>query len=202
MCVIQDDAIVCDDLVEGLTKALEVVPDNPVGLYLGNIRPAPGLMGAMASHAERNGLSWVVGEGPLWGVGVCLPASMVHPMLEGCASSHIENYDRRMAAWFKSEGIDCWYTLPSLVDHRAGPSLIYGAAAPVRHARNFVKGSALDVDWTRLPTETTDPYVSYVGPGSRRYHLCMTCGYYTPVLHSIRRHVRAEHGQVKVSATV
>lgn len=192
--VVQDDAIPSPDLLEGLSKALEVVGDNPLGLYIGTVRPAANLMGAMVSHAQRTGASWVVGEGPLWGVGVCLPTHMVQPMLQWCdAHPEIAAYDRRMARYFASVGIACWYPFPSLVDHRQGPSLINPRASGARKARSFAT-SALDVDYTRLPFVTSDPYVTYVGAGSRRFYQCLSCTFYTPMAHSIRTHVR-EHAR-------
>lgn len=193
--VLQDDCIVSADLVAGLTKALRVVGDNPVGLYAGAVRPATQLMGAMVAHAERTQSSWIVGDGPLWGVGVCVPTHMVKAMLAWCdAHPEIAAYDRRMARYFAQAGIACWYTHPSLVDHRVGvPSLIAGRGVTARKARRFIgaERSGTEIDWTALPHTGPESFVTYQGAGSRRFHQCLGCTFVTTQAHSIRSHVKA-----------
>lgn len=187
--VIQDDAIVCRDMLEGLIKALEHVPDNPVGLYLGTVRPASAFMGAAVAYAEAAGSSWVVGEGPWWGVGMAIPSHFVGPMLDWCdAQRHIQAYDRRIASYFAHIGVAAWYTLPSLVDHRDEPSLVR-RNAPGRRARRFIGDrSPLDIDWSRMPMDDGKPYLTYTGAAGRRFYQCVRCSYYSVARHAIRHH--------------
>lgn len=149
--VIQDDAILCADLVAGLTVALNHVPaDAPVGLYVGSLRPRYMQVDVAWQRARRSGSPWLVMEGPWWGVGVVVPTDQIRAMVSwGDLHPEIANYDRRMARFFKERDIDCWYTVPSLIDHRSGhPSLIPGRTGH-RTARTFIgKGvSALSVEW-------------------------------------------------------
>lgn len=188
--VVQDDAIAPQGFREALSAALRVVGDNPVGLYVGTVRPAGSYMAAMVGHAKATKASWVVGDGPLWGVGIALPTHMVAPMLEWCdRKPHIAAYDRRMGAYFKEMGLPCWYPMPSLVDHRDEPSLVQKGRSVKRRARFFLPDPS-GVDWSRLPHMTGQKYLTYTGPAARRFHRCLTCGFYTPMKHSILQHVR------------
>src|SRR5688500_250030 len=68
--VIQDDALVCPDLVAGLHLALPHVPQGcPVGLYIGRQKPHRTRVQRAIEAADASGNPWVVYEGPLWGVG-------------------------------------------------------------------------------------------------------------------------------------
>jgi hypothetical protein len=78
-------------------------------------------------------------------------------MVQSCDEHpEIANYDRRLAHYFEKEGIDCWYSVPSLVDHRVGPqnpSLVPGrSAAAGRVAFAYIGDvSPLDIDWSTPP---------------------------------------------------
>lgn len=190
--VLQDDALPCRDLSAGLSKALEHVPENPVGLYVGTARPANQLMGAMVSHATRTDSAFLSGEGPWWGVGVAMPTAFIEPMLAWCDAQKIEAYDRRIASYFKACGIRCFYTMPSLVDHRSGPSLIRSHDGAKRRARRFIgsHASALDIDWSRLPQLSGERFVTYAGPAARRLYQCVGCGFHTPLQSQMTAHLR------------
>jgi len=152
--VVQDDAIVCRDLVAGLTRAVEVVPDNPIGLYVGNVRPDQPQVYRRLHKALREDQSWLVMPGPWWGVGVCVPTHLIDAMVAwGDANTRIANYDRRMAAYFARVGLKCFYTVPSLVEHRQDhQSLVPGRVTVGRRAHWFIGAtkSALDIDWSKV----------------------------------------------------
>jgi hypothetical protein len=146
--VIQDDAVVCNDLLPGLREALRYVPkDAPVGLYHG------GVSGGHAkawSEAEDAGVSWLVRKGPVWGVGIVFPVSTILDLLRFYKSSQVVNYDRRCLSFYQSRGVDCWYTVPSLVDHANIKSLSGHDLPQKRNARAFLgPQSALSVDWSK-----------------------------------------------------
>lgn len=147
--VVQDDAIVCADLVAGLEAGLERVPDgSPVGLYVGSVRPWKARIQQLVDSAD--GASWVTMSRLLWGVGVVVPTDQIPDMVEFCDRRHHEaNYDLRLAKWFMFRGVRTWYTWPSLVEHRDGPSLVYGRNGG-RHAHRFLGAdrSALNIDWS------------------------------------------------------
>lgn len=149
--VLQDDAIVCGDLVAGLERALTHVPrPAPVALYAGRVRPfSDDIRRQVTSRPRRP--AWLTMPDINWGVGIVVPTNVIPSMLEWCAERPEQNYDGRISAYFTQVlGERCWYTWPSLVDHRAGDSLIPGRTAR-RNALRFLgeRRSALGVDWSR-----------------------------------------------------
>lgn len=157
--IVQDDAIVCRDLVAGLERAVEVSGDRVVGLYVGNVRPDATRVARDVSAARDAGASWLAMPGPWWGVGILIPTIHLPALVDSYRASRQNNYDRRIATWAGKAKVECWYTMPSLVEHRAGgenPSLVAGRTSMARRARWFIgeDASALDVDWTRLPAPT------------------------------------------------
>jgi hypothetical protein len=148
--VIQDDALVCSDLVAGLERALEHVPEgSPVCLYVGRVRPSYERMKVAAKECARVKASWLVMDGINWGVGVCVPTSCIEEMVQESDKVQVSNYDSRMSGYFTRRNIPVYYTWPSLVDHRDSPSLVEGRGGK-RHAFWFVgeDQSALSVDWS------------------------------------------------------
>lgn len=159
--ILQDDAITCADLLAGLERAVQVSQDRLVGLYVGNVRPEAARSTAAVKTAQAAGVSWCAMPGPWWGVGVVIPTVHLPALCESFGASKKENYDGRIAAWATKAKVECWYTMPSLVDHRAGeenPSLVAGRGSLTRTARWFIGAdrSALDVDWSRTPVPSSD----------------------------------------------
>jgi hypothetical protein len=63
----------------------------------------------------------------------------------------IQNYDRRVARFYMKRGFDCFYSWPSLVDHRGVESLAgHGSNGAVRRAHRALAPdrSAVAVDWS------------------------------------------------------
>lgn len=147
--VIQDDAIVCRDLIAGLESALpHAPPESVVSLYMGTRRPQGRAVQQAATEA-RQGASWVAMRDLNWGVAVCLPTTAIAGMVEAGNDSQARDADRRLGDHFRRLGWPTWCTWPSLVDHRPGPSLL-GHVANDRHAHEFhgTDRSALDIDWS------------------------------------------------------
>lgn len=154
--ILQDDSIPCRDLVAGLELALPHVPDgSPVGLYVGRQRPMRSKFERAIAAAEQASDSWVVYDGPLWGVGVVLPTDAIEETVDHCDRMATKSYDHRLYRHFTSLGLPCYYTHPSLVEHRNSPSLVPGRASAGRVAHRFIgaNASATDVDWSRVPTQ-------------------------------------------------
>lgn len=147
--VLQDDVLPSPDLIAGVERALEFCPqDVPISLYVGRVRPFVKPV-QQAVWAARDA-SWITMRGIYWGPAVILPTSDIPQMLEwfrGPEGSAVTNYDRRMSVWYRLMNRDCWYTWPSLVDHRGDESLAHLYRGQ-RRAHKFHDGSALDVDWT------------------------------------------------------
>lgn len=151
--VVQDDALVSARLIDGVaTVAAHVPPDSPIGLYYGSIRPGrPGIASAW-DKARRRGAVWVVmDDSPMWGVGLVVPTAHIDWLVEvGDRLDRYPGYDQRIAKAYR--GVDQWFPLPSLVDHRSDgePSLVRGRTNRRRVAYSFLGEdvSAADRDWS------------------------------------------------------
>lgn len=135
--VLQDDAIVCKDLVAGLYERLEEeVPSQcPVCLYAGVYRK---FIHTMNVEYFRAPFGWMVSPGILWGVGVLIPTCDISLILDYCKDLPEPNYDMRISRYYERvKQCGVWYPIPSLVDHRDGPSLVAGRRGG-RRAWKFV----------------------------------------------------------------
>jgi hypothetical protein len=149
--VVQDDAVVPRHLGAGIERALGYAPEGAaLSLYLGRVRPFAGRIerAVAAADAQELPVSWFVMRELNWGVGVVLPTRFIDRMVHEQARVNVLEYDRRMSRWLVRHRIPVWYTWPSLVDHRDGPSLV--AHGEGRHAYRFVgeDASALTPEWS------------------------------------------------------
>lgn len=137
--VIQDDAIVCRNLVAGVEEALSHVPDeSPLCLYTGRVRPFRDLIQQLVDQAG-DGTAWLTMGQIHWGVGIVLPTRYVDDMLAWCDQrTDVANYDRRISRWCQHMGLTVYYPWPSLVDHRESPSLVPGRSYVGRRAHQFI----------------------------------------------------------------
>lgn len=152
---IQDDAILCQDLVAGAERAARVAGERPISLYVGKVRPRRRTVTSAVRQARRLGAPWVSMEGPHWGVGIVVPTAHIPELVAWADQAANPNYDLRIEAFYEQLKTDCWYTIPSLVDHRPvaeNPSLIAGRTGN-RRAHWFIgsERSALDIDWEAQP---------------------------------------------------
>lgn len=150
--VVQDDAIVCRDLLAGLERALEhVLAEAVVSLYVGTVRPDARRVTAAVHQADRSGASWVVMPDIKWGVALCVPTAVIPAMLDYGDRRGSTVYDWNLRSYFFDVARwPVWCTWPSLVDHRVDvPGIVQHRIAPSgpRRAHRFCSGSALDVDW-------------------------------------------------------
>lgn len=146
--VVQDDALPCLDLVAGMERALAHVPaDAPVCGYVGRVRPFAKEIARLVEMATD--ASWLRMPGIFWGPSIVVPTAAIAEIEQWWHRSNVSNYDRRLSTWFTTQGIDCWYPWPSLVDHRGDESLVPGHGTG-RHAHRFLGAdvSALSVDWS------------------------------------------------------
>lgn len=150
-CVIQDDVILAPNFTETVKNVI-LYPDEsaPISLYYG-AKGSRGSQHASAhAFAESKNAAWLIRKGPVWGPGIIYPTSTIPELLRFYRNSAVENYDRRVMRFYQHINQDCWYTIPSLVEHRAedNPSLC-GHDKPNRQARLFAgPQSALEVDWS------------------------------------------------------
>lgn len=147
--VIQDDAVVCRDLIPGLKVALDQVPADALACpYVGTRRPMTERVAAAVERAEDRDASWIVMQTLNWGVAIIVPTRTIPDMLNWADRLQIPNYDKRVGQYYwRVHNWPTWYTWPSLVDHRDVPSL--AGHGPDRHAHRFAGEdvSALDLPW-------------------------------------------------------
>ena len=139
---VQDDAIPCRDLVAGIERALAGVdPDRPVSFYLG------AALARKFGVADAAGPRWHRAPGPWGGVAIALPSAHIAELVAwGDDRPDIRSYDKRISRWYGHRGHDCLYAIPSLVDHRSGPSLMPSRRNGRRSANAFIgaRHSALE----------------------------------------------------------
>lgn len=154
--VVQDDAILCRDLLPAVERAIRETGEHPVSLYLGHgIRRTAWGPRALATVEGR----WLRTVGPNYGVAVVVPTEHIPDLVRWCDQErHFEAlrtkvqrgaYDMRLTRYYRRRKLDCWYTMPSLVDHRGveeSPSMMPNRMAD-RHALDFIGAdrSALEV---------------------------------------------------------
>ena len=150
-CVVQDDAILAEGFADALPLILQYPePGCPVGLYYGAKDSTNSLHAQAISYALDNGGRWLVRKGPVWGPAIVYPTDNISPLIDYFEDSIVENYDRRVMSFYQSQGILCWYSVPSLVDHRQeGNQSLCGHDRGIRQARVFCgPQNALEVDWS------------------------------------------------------
>jgi len=148
--VLQDDAVVCRDLIAGLDRALDRVPPNAaVGLYVGESRRAGGRIERITARADAEGCSWIHLPQLHWGVGLVVPTALIDEVVWRGDRTHVLEYDRRLSTVFRKLRMPVWYTWPSLVDHRDEPSLLRHDRQQHRKAARFAgaEWSARDSAW-------------------------------------------------------
>lgn len=151
--VIQDDAVPCVDLLAGAEQALlHVPPGVPVSLYVGRVRPFRRAVDRATLQAGEDA-SWIVMDGIYWGPAIIVPTELIDELAAWYWSPggrRVVNYDRRVSTFFTRRRARCWYSWPSLVDHRDSVSLAHPRVGAGRHAHLFAGAdrSALDIDWS------------------------------------------------------
>jgi hypothetical protein len=125
--VIQDDVLVCRDLVAGLERAVAKADRGaPLCGYIGRLRPEKDTVLSAVTQARKVGASFITMHTLNWGPVVVMPIPDILPMIAHCDTlAEIANYDRRMSRyWELQRHVRIWYTFPCVVDHADGPSLV------------------------------------------------------------------------------
>lgn len=147
--VVQDDALVCRDLIAGLEKAAAFLPEPClISPYIGTRRPSASRVERAVNEARKAGVSWVRMPSLNWGVAIMAPTSIIEGMLPWCDRQTYPNYDRRIGRYaIDMLRLPTWCTWPSLVDHRDDDSLVGHGQG--RKAHQFIgqDASAVDIDW-------------------------------------------------------
>lgn len=163
--LLQDDALPCLDLLAGLERALEGVPDDAIVMpYLGQGGAHGARWARVGQAADQTGARWIITDRVHWGVAIAVPTWLVPELIERANRMTGTTDDMRVSGWAKSRHADVWYTWPSLVDHRPVPSITKHRAADRRAVRHH-EASALTIDW-RGPIYQDPAYARIRGPRS------------------------------------
>jgi len=150
--VIQDDVQPTPDLIAGIERALAHVPEgHPASFYMGKVQPFRSYVERAVKRADADA-SWIVMDGVYWGPAVAVPTDSIPALSDWFRSAkaqRIQNYDRRVSAYYEARKLACWYSWPSLVEHRGDESLVRSGMA-IRHAHRFAGAdvSAMSIDWS------------------------------------------------------
>lgn len=167
--VIQDDVVVCRDLVAACGKAARYAGGRPVALFSSRAQERRALVRRAGRAAQLAGSPWF--ESPdavAYGQAMLLPVADLPALTAWYRTSTVENHDTRVAAWYRQQGVAWLFTHPSLVDHRdeqANPSLVVEAVTGKprrgrgRTAIEFLgrERSALTLDWSASPVGPPPP---------------------------------------------
>ena len=163
--VVQDDSLPASDLVHKATNAARY--DAPIAFYMGARRE-----GWVAKGIETVGTGLLSHAGPIWGPAILNPTERIPALVEFCDRLNVRQYDRRQMDYWRSVGIECLYSVPSLVDHRPvaeNPSLADAKRTGNRHAEWF--HPTIEPDWAKVQhtdTESLWPSVILLHPDGRR----------------------------------
>jgi hypothetical protein len=120
--VLQDDAIIGKDFINEAEKIL-TDENMAYSFYFGNRRN-------LRKAADKGMIKGhVISDWLNWGLAVCLPTKMIPEIMRAC--------DRMKMRYLKRKGIKIYYTMPSLIDHRAGEKSLIGDSIG-RKARYFI----------------------------------------------------------------
>lgn len=122
--VLEDDVIPCKGFQQQLAAALENSPTPIVSLYLGRGRPPHWQQ--RISRVIATEASYITAQALLGGQGYAMRTELFHDFDR---VRHLVNrkrlpIDEAISAWAVEMGIRVSYPVPSLVDHRDGPTLI------------------------------------------------------------------------------
>jgi len=123
LVVLEEDAVPVNDFRAQLAEVLRVAPTPIVSLYLGKQRP-PRHQGAIQNalaRADSAGAQWITSNQLLHAVGVAVRTILVPDML---ANLPVLPIDQAISKWARAHRYQIGYCIPSLVQHRDGPSLI------------------------------------------------------------------------------
>jgi len=150
-CVVQDDAILSPDFRETVEQLVKYPdPESPISLYYGGKGKSSSAHASAHNLAQTNNAKWLIRKGPIWGPAIIYPVATILSLVKFFEKSVVENYDRRVMRYYQSVNKDCWYTIPSLVEHRQedNPSLC-GHDKANRQARVFLgPQSPLNIEWS------------------------------------------------------
>lgn len=116
LVLLQDDAIIGDNLYENIVRAIEKKPKSIISLYTGTSRPFSGRIIRAINEAEEQKASFLQAKSLFWGVGFVIPTKDIPLMLQFVEGSTLP-FDQRIGLYYKLNRKPVYYTYPSIVDH-------------------------------------------------------------------------------------
>lgn len=123
--VLEDDAQPVAGFVEQAEQALRNAPEPVVSFYLGQTRPRRWQedIGTAIAYAERRQAHWITTTHVLHAVAVAIRVELRDDWLAFAHTNPLP-IDERLTAWCLARDHKVAYSLPSLVDHADGPTLV------------------------------------------------------------------------------
>jgi hypothetical protein len=142
VCVIQDDVILSDGLRSSVEAMVQFAAGHPIDLYA---HESPM---TIAAQTHCNG-PWYAAAGPKYGPGVVIPTKDLDAIIRFGDGMRMVSYDTRLYQYYRQKRVWCFYTNPSLVQHRSGHGSLIRRNARDRTAPTF--GSGVGLDWSFEP---------------------------------------------------
>lgn len=131
--VIQDDAIICKDFKARAERLVgHQRKQYAYNFYFGN-RQA---FRELAKQGMKKG--YIITRWTNWGVAICLPVWLIEEMIQFCDKLKSRHDDTRIGTFLKHKGIELFFPMPSLVNHRTHESSLVGDPAMHRQAWHFI----------------------------------------------------------------
>ena len=141
--VIQDDAIICENFRQRaesvILKAKTVLKteDYVCNFYFGSNRVSR----PIGADIVKRGLTYWINAYPKWGVAMCMQTKYIKEMIAFCdkldEKQHGTRDDSRIAKYIGHKRMKVYFPMPSIIDHRHGPSLV-GDPGEKRGAYQFI----------------------------------------------------------------
>lgn len=131
-CVIQDDAIICENFYN---RAIEVL-EKAEGLPVSFIHISPISYQKFKADREKFGAIKHLGLGG--GVALCLPTKLIPEMLAHYDADNVTMDDHRIGRFTISKNLMWYFPIPSLVDHRTGNASICNPKPSANRANEYI----------------------------------------------------------------
>lgn len=165
--VLQDDAVIPQDLIAGIEAWLDILPPSILCLYSGRVKPWRRIH---ARHAQPP--CWLSMQSVQWGPALVFPTSAI-PGLVAFADrlTQVGNYDLKLSEANKmTHRLPVLVPSPSWVNHAATPSLVPGRSG-TRHALASLGPDDSVFDWAPLGSARIIPVPEFARqPGGREHH--------------------------------